>query len=139
MSKLELVLSRLDGVRKSGSGYVAKCPAHQDRSPSLAVEDRDGIILLHCFAGCETWDVLLTMGLRFSDVMPERVGQFRSGRGPGVSAADVMRAFTAESAVIAICASDIAEGRPLSAEDAQRARVAAGRVAEALEFVHGHH
>lgn len=137
MSKLELVLSRLEGVRKSGAGYVAKCPAHQDRSPSLSIEDRDGRILLHCFAGCETWDVLLSMGLRFSDVMPERVGEFRSGRGPAVSAADVMRALAAESAVIAICASDIAEGKPLDALDAQRARIASGRIAEALEQIHG--
>ena len=57
---IESLISRLDGVKETGPGkYVARCPAHEDRSPSLAIKDcGDGRILLHDFAGCETEDVL---------------------------------------------------------------------------------
>lgn len=39
--------------RKSGRGWVALCPAHDDRNPSLSLAERDGKLLLKCFAGCE--------------------------------------------------------------------------------------
>lgn len=52
------VLSRLEGVRRSGSGWVALCPCHEDREPSLSIgEGDDGRLLLKCFAGC-SWDAL---------------------------------------------------------------------------------
>lgn len=51
---LDDVLAALDGVRKCGDGYVARCPAHHDRQPSLSVGlgDDGRTILLHCHAGC---------------------------------------------------------------------------------------
>lgn len=79
MNVAELV-DRLDKVRGGRDGqYQARCPAHQDRGPSLSVKDTgDGRILLHCFAGCETENVLAAIGLSFSDVMPERIGDKHS-------------------------------------------------------------
>jgi putative DNA primase/helicase len=41
----------LDG-RRSGSSWIAKCPAHDDRNPSLSIREADGKVLLHCHAGC---------------------------------------------------------------------------------------
>ena len=38
--------------RSSGSGYVCECPAHADLRPSLSVTSRDGLVLVHCHAGC---------------------------------------------------------------------------------------
>jgi len=38
--------------RRSGRGWMARCPAHQDRSPSLRITDCDGKLLVHCYAGC---------------------------------------------------------------------------------------
>jgi hypothetical protein len=38
--------------RKAGSGWVARCPAHDDRNPSLSLKDADGRVLVHCHAGC---------------------------------------------------------------------------------------
>lgn len=50
---LSAVLGRLDGVRRVAGGYVARCPAHDDREPSLSLgEGTDGRLLLFCFAGC---------------------------------------------------------------------------------------
>ena len=57
MSPIDLVIDLLDGVRKSGSGWSARCPAHEDHSPSLSIsEGDDGRVLLHCFTGCTTED-----------------------------------------------------------------------------------
>ena len=47
-----LIASKLRGHR-SGSGWVARCPAHEDKMPSLSVtEGADGRVLVHCHAGC---------------------------------------------------------------------------------------
>lgn len=52
-----------------GHRWVAKCPAHKDRSASLSIrEGRDGRILLHCFAGCATADVLASAVLTLRDL-----------------------------------------------------------------------
>ena len=76
---IQNLLDRLEGVRETGHGrYIARCPAHDDRSPSLAIREApDGRILLHDFAGCETEAVLGAVGLEFKDIMPERIGNER--------------------------------------------------------------
>ena len=45
-------------ARKSGAGWIARCPAHDDHNPSLSIREVDGKTLFHCFAGCEQLDVL---------------------------------------------------------------------------------
>ena len=56
---LETVLSRLEGVRRVGSGWLARCPAHPDREPSLSVgAGEGGRLLLHCFAGCDFGEIV---------------------------------------------------------------------------------
>lgn len=56
---VEGALSRLDGVRRAGAGWLARCPVHEDHEPSLSVGvAADGRVLLHCFAGCAFADVL---------------------------------------------------------------------------------
>jgi hypothetical protein len=52
MIALDDVLTRLDGVRRTRRGYVARCPAHLDRHPSLSIRARDDGrgVLLHCFS-----------------------------------------------------------------------------------------
>ena len=56
----ESLLSCLDNVRETRPGYwLACCPAHDDRSPSLSIRELDdGRILIHDFAGCPPQDVL---------------------------------------------------------------------------------
>src|SRR5262252_9511170 len=55
---LENVLSRLHGVTRNGGGFMARCPAHEDRTASLSITERDGRILMKCHAGCPTDSVL---------------------------------------------------------------------------------
>lgn len=51
------LVERLGG-RWSANGGLCRCPAHDDRSPSLSVRAGRSRLLLHCFAGCAAADVL---------------------------------------------------------------------------------
>lgn len=44
----------LERAKRSGDGWIARCPAHEDRDPSLSITDAsDGKVLVHCHAGCD--------------------------------------------------------------------------------------
>lgn len=64
----EDLLPRLDAVRRSSRGYMARCPVHQDNSPSLSIGEGADRILLHCFALCKTRDVVAALGLTMADL-----------------------------------------------------------------------
>jgi hypothetical protein len=73
VTPVELVLERLERVRRHGSGWIARCPAHEDKNPSLAVsEGRDERALLKCHAGCTVDAILAALGLEMSDLFPAR-------------------------------------------------------------------
>lgn len=67
---IEEFLSRLEGVKHGKPGqYMAKCPAHDDKKESLSVgKGRDNRIVMKCHAGCNTPDILATMGLTEADL-----------------------------------------------------------------------
>ena len=54
MSTTKKILDRLSGVKETSTGWVARCPAHDDHDPSLSIrEGADGRVLLKCFTGCD--------------------------------------------------------------------------------------
>ena len=64
------IIAALKG-RWHGQYGSARCPAHDDINPSLAIKDApDGGITVHCFAGCDWRDVKDT--LRRDGLLPER-------------------------------------------------------------------
>ncbi len=69
---LDSFLEHLHGVRKTGDNqYMAKCPAHDDQKASLSVKKgENGGIVLHCHAGCETREIVASMGLKMVDLAP---------------------------------------------------------------------
>jgi|GEM_PF-1900488 len=71
------ILAKLEMVRQVGLGrWIARCPAHDDRNPSLSIRELDdGRVLLHCFAGCKTEDVLTSLGLGWGVLFPEERGR----------------------------------------------------------------
>lgn len=130
------LLARLNRVRATGQDrWIACCPAHEDRNPSMTVRALpDGRILLHCFAGCDTEAVLGAVGLAFGDLFPEPLTRDSLPRvRGGISAHEALECLRSESAVLAIMASDSASGKRI---DADRAALCAGRIASALEAVH---
>lgn len=69
---LDVLRSRLKGVKQRGDRFMAVCPAHQDKSPSLSLSRaEDGRALVYCFAGCKTRDVLGAVGLEMHNLFPE--------------------------------------------------------------------
>jgi len=75
MTPLELLLSKLPGVKKSGSGWSARCPVHDDRRASLSVSTGDdGRVLLRCHAGCDTAAIVAAVGLKLADLFPSKTG-----------------------------------------------------------------
>jgi len=71
MTPLQTVLEVLEGVRRCGNGWSAKCPGHDDGTASLSVgEGNDGRVLLHCFAGCAFPDIVKAAGVAGTDLFP---------------------------------------------------------------------
>jgi hypothetical protein len=77
-SDLGNVLDKLEGVKKNGQGFMARCPVpghgqgNGDRNPSLSInEAKDGQILLNCFAGCEAAEIVAAIGLNLKDLFPK--------------------------------------------------------------------
>jgi hypothetical protein len=120
---LDELLPRLDGVRRTSTGYLARCPAHEDRGPSLSIGEREGGgILLHCFAGCEVHDVVAAIGVTLSELFPPRVddGKPRSGRRWKHNPADLLAVVAREIEIVALAAADLSAGKTLSPQDADR-------------------
>ena len=63
------VLSLVRGAKQTGNGWVAPCPAHDDRNPSLSIAQGDnGCVLLKCHAGCETHAIVSALDLKECDL-----------------------------------------------------------------------
>jgi putative DNA primase/helicase len=58
-------ITRALGGRKGGAAWMARCPTHEDREPSLSIADGDnGKILVRCHAGCEQHRVIAALRAR---------------------------------------------------------------------------
>jgi hypothetical protein len=131
----DILLSRLDKVRQTGAGkWMALCPAHADKSPSLSIRVLEGErILVHCFSGCEVHAVLEAVGLTFSDLFPEKPLDHlvKRERNP-FSAADILRAISFELVIVSIVAADILAGKPINTADHERLALAISRIEAAI-------
>ena len=75
------ILSRLDGVRDCGNGgFIAKCPSHDDKSPSMTVKLDGDRVLIHCFAGCEPTEIVHALGMHWTDFFEGSIPQERTKR-----------------------------------------------------------
>ena len=140
---IDRLLSRLDSVRRAGSGYTAKCPAHSDRNASLSVSEADGgKVLLHCFAGCSAADVLAAVGLALADMFPvrlrastpeerraARLGALRSNWAAALSVLAI------ESTIALIACETVLRGEPLDEPDRIRLHLAYDRIHAAREVL----
>lgn len=65
---LDQLLGRLENVAPRGSRYLATCPAHADRHPSLQVTPGDTGLLLKCWAGCRVGELCQALGIQQRDL-----------------------------------------------------------------------
>jgi hypothetical protein len=129
---IEKLITRLDGVKRTGQNrYTAKCPSHNDKSPSLTVAEKEGRVIFHCFAGCEPADVLAAVGLTFRDLYPERPSYHKSNRSAAFNPYDTLKCLTREAGIVTLAAAQVSTGHPLTTADADRVRLAHERLRDA--------
>jgi len=130
------LLAQLDGVRSTGENrWLARCPAHEDKSPSLAVREIDDRLLLHCFAGCGVAHIVGAVGLQLSDLFPPRLDDSTTGRKVErrpFPAVDILRCLSNEITALMLCASDLARGETLDNDTKERLMKAVQRFYSAI-------
>ena len=131
---IDLLLSRLEKVKRTGKQtWLACCPAHDDKFPSLSLREKDdGLILLHCFTGCDVGDILAALDLDIDALFPNALNQCQSPDRRPFPAADVLRAIGFEALVVQASAAGILTG-VFSEKDRERLSVAVVRIQSALE------
>jgi hypothetical protein len=139
MSQLDAMLSRLTQVKGRNGNYVACCPAHEDRKPSLAVKEEDGKIILHCFAGCSVENIVGAVGMDMTDLFPpkEKVDYARPAPKVKFFATDLLRVIALEAAIVSVAAYDMSKGKTLPQHDLDRLQVAYQRINTAMESANG--
>jgi hypothetical protein len=130
----ESLVSKLEKVRQRGPDkWSARCPAHDDKGPSLSVcELPDGRVLVHCFAGCSVEQVVAAAGISIEDLFPPHEIQHAKPERRPFPAADALRAVGFEALVVVAAASAMITGEPLSTVDRERLLQASARIQDAL-------
>lgn len=136
---LQRLLPRLDKVRETGRGqYLACCPAHDDRSPSLSVREcADNTVLIHCFALCAPPDVLASVGMDVADLFPDYGRRESAPKRRGerrINPLDTLRAIDHEANIVGVVASDMKNHRSIDDATMQRLGVAISRIGAAREM-----
>lgn len=122
---VDIILDRLQKVRKTAQNrWIACCPAHDDKSPSLGVTvfDNDNIGL-HCFAGCSTDAIVSSIGLNMSDLFEGSIdkGQdFKLKKRREL----LIKELEFENMVLAVARGTRKRGNKLSEDDIKRERQA---------------
>jgi putative DNA primase/helicase len=69
--KAHELLSRLDGVKKQSKGWIARCPAHDDKKASLSINDGEKGVVLKCFVGCSTAAICEALSIKEANLFYE--------------------------------------------------------------------
>lgn len=136
MTPSENVLPKLECVRTFGNSNrgIARCPAHEDKSPSLSwrVCD-DGTVLVKCWAGCSAHDIVDAMGLKLRDLfVNHHVDRPRLDE-PNIDYREALAVLRRESTVVMLAADHIANGVCLGEEDVGCVLTAARRIRDVAE------
>jgi hypothetical protein len=130
---LDALLSRLTKVKGRNGSYTACCPAHDDKSPSLAIREEDGKVLLHCFGGCEVSAIVGAIGMDLTDLFPPAEPKYTPQPKVKFFASDLLRVVALEAAIVSIAAHDMAKGKALPKADLARLQLAYERINSAME------
>ena len=124
-------LERLEGVRERGEGqWYARCPAHDDHSPSLSIkETSDGVVLINCFALCSPAEIVVAVGMELADLFPEKL-QSRQGKVSRWNPRYLLLVIRHEALVIS-CAVERVD--TLRSDEIERVGLAGSRILTALE------
>ena len=122
MADINRLILMFDKVKRTGDGkWLACCPVHNDKSPSLAIKQTDDEkILIHCFAGCGVEDIVSAIGLSLADLMPDNP-QFKKGsKLPKFNKYELFDRVVFESTILLVAIRQLFNNEPLSDEDMAR-------------------
>jgi len=125
------LLSKLEKVKQTNKGgWIARCPSHKDKNPSMTIaEVDDGRVLVHCFAGCGIDDIMGAVGLELDVLFPPKPLTHHNPRiRKPFNAHAVLEAISTETLIVQLAAGDIAAGRPLDDTARERLKQAAARI-----------
>lgn len=131
------LLDRLERVKQTGpEKWQARCPSHDDKSPSLSVrETDDGTLLVKCWAGCGAADIVAAIGLELRDLFPERTPEPRGPMRKRWVPRDALEALAVDALYTSICAEALARGETLKPMERDRLMVASRRFLGAYQEV----
>jgi hypothetical protein len=135
---VDTLLQRLKKVTGRNGHWTACCPAHEDRSPSLAIRVvEDGRILLKCFGGCSVQEIVGSIGMNLSDLFPpdDKLSHHKPRVKNAFYATDLLRVIEFESVLVSVAASNLANGVKLNDNDRSRLRKAQERIIEAARHI----
>lgn len=133
--KVSNFLNKLNKVQGRGrDSWVACCPSHDDKNPSLKVDIKNDKILIKCWSGCSTEDILGSVGMDFDDIFPDKAIYHRSsGDRPTLSSSDALRIIKYEAMIIYMMGVDLRAKKIPNEEDHNRFVLAVGRVKDAMD------
>ena len=132
---IENILTRLEKVKGRNGAYTACCPAHTDKSPSLAIRELDdGRILMKCFANCSIQEIMGAIGMDIGDLFPN-VNKDLPPVKRKYYASDLLKVIEFEAWVVSVAAHTMSTGKKLSDTDRDRMKVATARIMEAVKYV----
>lgn len=126
-----ILLNMLDKVKQTNpQTWVARCPAHEDHSPSLSIRELpEGKILIHCFSGCDPYSIVNSVGLTIGDLFPDQVnGNYQKPIVRKITASQAFELTYFESLVIKETARTILNEKILSDKDYERLNKAFDRI-----------
>lgn len=132
------LINSLSNVKKTGPhSWTASCPLHEDKHPSLVVSDKDGVILMHCFA-ChgDIHDLTSALDIQISDLFPDqdsydpRKKQSRKY----FPARDVLHAVASDIRFAKICSEHVVQGETLTERERKLLAYASRRLEVACEY-----
>lgn len=132
----ETLLNRLNNVRQTAPcRWLARCPAHEDRSPSLSVRElNDGRVLMHDFGGCETEAVLAAIDLTLGDLFTRPLGELAASSS-AMTARDLLVMLDHEVTVAVLILNDVVQRRTVNEPQVRRLMHAARRIGTARDMV----
>ena len=142
-SPIDIVLHRLDRVKRTAPDkWVALCPAHDDRRPSLSIREAvDHKVLLKCWAGCGATEIVNALDLSLADLFPgDRRSLHQHGSEPmrrPFDYRDALHGIAHEATVARLIVAAVNRGDELDADSLDRLAQAEERISDALQAAGG--
>jgi hypothetical protein len=131
------ILSKLKKVvTKPNDTWMACCPAHQDKSPSLSIsQSNDGKILLYCFAGCSIEEITDALGIDLSQLFPDSHFN-RSEYYHQLKQSQYKEILSNEKMIVAIAEAEVKRNQELGSKDRARHLLALSRIKKLEVLIH---